>query len=524
MLPRDLGTAGLTLDDNIFTMPEAMNLDYQQILDDLEVASPPISAGIFPAPIMSWYDSNKITKPKTVEIVSSESALQNIYQSYFTKAHSGCFMIDPDVFHARLREVPETPEVNSLKYAVLAQGASVSATYMQYKEDFYKLACKFFEQIKASNRLRNIVALQACVLISFYELQHVRFGSARASLNRAVLMTKIFGLNHIDQQQDSNLAPNATESELEEQRRTFWTVFNLSCFASITAGWNAHALIDHNQITTFLPTSLPLDQVVSSSQLTLSGVLYQSSSPKSLSTTHGLIVSFAVQGFAFDHLGNSSARLNSALGQGDFWLQHYQLCEALAHVFDTFGMDRPILIDGRDSDRLCMFLNLQATNITLHFAANLQIAKCKTSSVHVFIDHETKCLDSAIRITETTVAVCRMDRGKISPYIPWALYVAAQVFVRDFQRSGISPNPTDLDPLQDKVLPANPGLGTSQHRFLDFTQRLLGTLSILTVHNPIARLFMQQINLEILGGKPFTDLRLIGRVENMIPAPDIVQG
>lgn len=172
------------------------------------------------------------------------------------------------------------------------------------------------------------------------------------------------------------------------------------------------------QITTFLPTSLPLGQVISASQLTLSQVLCPSSSSKSLSTTQGLIVSFAVQGFAFVHLGNSSQRLNSALGQGDFWLQHYQLCETLVHLFETFGIDQPSLMSGGDSDRICMFLNLQATNITLHFAANLQIANSKTSPLPVLIDHETKCLDSAIRITETTGAVCRMDRGKVSFFPP----------------------------------------------------------------------------------------------------------
>ncbi|KAJ5918467.1 hypothetical protein N7466_010459 [Penicillium verhagenii] len=277
------------------------------------------------------------------------------------------------------------------------------------------------------------------------------------------------------------------------------------------------------QITTFLPTSLPLEQVISSSKLTLSQVLCPSTSPKALSTAQGYIVSFAVLGFAFVHLENSSQRLNPALGQGDFWLQHYQLCEALIHIFETFGIDQPTcsLMGGQDSGPICMFLNLHATNITLHFAANLQIANSKTSPLPVLIDHETKCLDSAIRIAETTSAVCQMDRGTISPYILWAIYVAAQIFVRDLQQSGISSTPNHLDALQKEAAPATAGLGTSQYRFLDYIQRLLETLSILTLHNPIAGLFISQIDMEIMGGKPFTDLRLIGRVENLVPGFEI---
>ncbi|KAJ5798329.1 uncharacterized protein N7503_007625 [Penicillium pulvis] len=523
MVPSDLGTVEQTSDDNIFMMPEVTDIDYHQILADLETSSPPIFGDMFPVPMMSWYDANKLVEPRMADnVVASDSELQNIYQTYTYKANSGCFMIDPDHFHARLREVPEAPEVSSLKYALLAQGASASATHLRYKEDFYKLACKSFEQIKASNQGRNIVALQACVLIAFYELQHVHFEKARASLNRAVLMSKIFGLDRIDQRGDFTPVTGDTLSELEEQRRTFWTVFNLSCFASITAGWNAHALIDYNQITTFLPTSLPLDQVTSSSKITLSQVLCPSSSPEASSTAQGYIVSFAILGFAFVHLENSSQRLNPALGQGDFWLQHYQLCEALVHIFETFGTDQPSLVGGGDSDPICMFLNLHATNITLHFAANLQIANSKTSPLPVLIDHETKYLDSAIRIAETTGAVCQMDRGKIGPYIPWAIYVAAQIFVRDLQQVGISSNPNHLDALQKKAAPGTTGLGTSQHIFLDYIQRLLGTLSILTLHSPIAGLFISQINLEIMGGKPFTDLRLIGRVENLVPGFEIL--
>ncbi|KAJ5918468.1 hypothetical protein N7466_010460 [Penicillium verhagenii] len=86
MLPSDLGTVEQTSDDNIFMMPQVADIDFQQILADLEISSPPIFGDTFPVPMMSWYDANKLVEPKLADnVVSSDSELQNMYFSPFNE-------------------------------------------------------------------------------------------------------------------------------------------------------------------------------------------------------------------------------------------------------------------------------------------------------------------------------------------------------------------------------------------------------------------------------------------------------
>lgn len=86
MLPSDIGTVEQTSDDNIFMMPEATDIDYQQLLADLETSSSRISGDMFPVSMMSWYDANKVVEPKLADnVVSLDLEFQNMYFSPFNE-------------------------------------------------------------------------------------------------------------------------------------------------------------------------------------------------------------------------------------------------------------------------------------------------------------------------------------------------------------------------------------------------------------------------------------------------------
>lgn len=166
-------------------------------------------------------------------------------------------MMDKPRFLSRLENALLGPEVLSLKFVVLAHGASISPTYRYLQTKFYNLSRKFFEQAETDGKsFITVIALQACILLALYELKQLLFTRAWTSVSRAMWMAQMFGLHKMDsgsisprhQQSRYRLPPTADAFELEERRRAFWSSFNLSCFASISTGWNTYVPINQEEV------------------------------------------------------------------------------------------------------------------------------------------------------------------------------------------------------------------------------------------------------------------------------------
>ncbi len=90
----------------------------------------------------------------------------------------------------------------------------------------------------------SIEALQACVLITWYEFKGRSFCRAWMSLGRAIRLGKMLGLHRMDEDGpvtcDSGfqlpLPVTNVQAELEERRRTFWVLFIYDAYASARTG------------------------------------------------------------------------------------------------------------------------------------------------------------------------------------------------------------------------------------------------------------------------------------------------
>ena len=176
------------------------------------------------------------------------------YQSYFDQADGSCPMLDKDSFLPKMDGPSLGPELLSLKFIVLAHGAAGAFDSRYLQSQLYDASRKYFDNAELGKSFLTIAALQACILLATYELKQLLFPRAWSRVSRAMWMAQMFGLDKMDARPPSpnqpqnvfHLESTSDPQELEERRRTFWSAFNLMCFAGAGAGWDiyAHCNID----------------------------------------------------------------------------------------------------------------------------------------------------------------------------------------------------------------------------------------------------------------------------------------
>ena len=166
-------------------------------------------------------------------------------------------MMRKDRFLSRIHDPLAGLETESLRLIVLAHGASISLPYAHLARRFYELSRKCFEQAELGKGFLTITALQSCILLALFELKQALFTRAWTSVSRANWMVQMFGLQKMDgdpvsplqKKECRHLLPPAIDTcEIEERRRTFWSAFNLSCFASIGVGWKTYIPVNYADV------------------------------------------------------------------------------------------------------------------------------------------------------------------------------------------------------------------------------------------------------------------------------------
>ena len=172
--------------------------------------------------------------------------------------HSIIPMIDRQRFNAALRAPQVKYALHGLSHAVAMVGAALSDGNCDLVCVCYGHARRFLEEAEREEpgpTFLDIHALQALVLITWYEFKQRHFARAWMSLGRAVRLGKLLGLHRMDQQD----APHAqcgfqiplpdAESlvDMEERRRTFWVTFILDAYASVRT--NSSMTVHYNEVS-----------------------------------------------------------------------------------------------------------------------------------------------------------------------------------------------------------------------------------------------------------------------------------
>ncbi|EED19836.1 conserved hypothetical protein [Talaromyces stipitatus ATCC 10500] len=487
----------------------------------------------------------------------SPHTTRELYQAYFDQTDHSCYMLDKNSFLLKMDHLPLGPESLSLKFIVLAHGASASPAYRHLQNKLYDTSRRYFENAETGNPFMTIAALQACILLAVYELKQLFYSRAWGRVNRAMWMAEMFGLHKMDAQYSSPrqrqsglyVAPTTDPEELEERRRTFWSVFILCCFTSISVGWNTYAQINYmEEITTLLPNENRGDDHTSPFRPTLNNTLRLPMARK-LSSFEALIITSALHIRSLRHADFALVEIGEDYLSYDFWMHHYYITESISQVGFTQHVEPTLQNSMTEPATLCVTLRIQAIYICLHHAA--VVRESQTNSTRAFSSQsETKCLMAAMKLT-SMINQIRDQAGSTNPnpYTVWSIYVAAQFYVRELHASrcknghpimpmrtpskpSLSPNGRPSLPVSasreqsknmnishfDGTSPATinnhaSGLIPSRFELLHNIDFLLSTLSALKRSNPMAGTFEAQIYDELKGGKAMTDDRPIGRVE-----------
>lgn len=119
--------------------------------------------------------------------ISSSLTNDQSHYAYFDIAHHAMPIINQDKFLSELNKAVIAPHVASLSYAMATLGASLMDGYAHIKDKCYQLARKHLEVCEREEDgadLMTIEALQACILITNYELRGKGFARAWMTLGK----------------------------------------------------------------------------------------------------------------------------------------------------------------------------------------------------------------------------------------------------------------------------------------------------------------------------------------------------
>ncbi|KAJ9236381.1 transcriptional regulator family: Fungal Specific TF [Paecilomyces variotii] len=370
----------------------------------------------------------------------------------------------------------------------------------------YRKARRIFDEIEGVDNTTSVVYLQSCILLALYELMHAQFLRARTSTIHALSMAKALGLHKMDR--PFSPFPNQETSdaaELEEWRRAFWGLMNLSCYVSVSVGGDTDVsfnfvevnnLLDYLfglliliviQIATFLPSDASLDMPLAGTGPNLEDSDYIPQRGNT-SPTQGLIFSTALLGQCLVHKTKLTQEQNGESSKYNFWMHQYRLTQSLGYISNALAVDSNHIHFIMDPEILSISMNIQAARICLDRAATRGFAR---SNVSIFPAPNLKdrYIKAAKEIKDIGQQMRHLDLARVSPFIPWAIHVAAQVFVRDLL-------PADRTKSSNLSAP----LGS-----IDSLQGLLAILSQIKSVNPLAGSIESEIRVQITGVKSSSD-------------------
>ena len=324
------------------------------------------------------------------------------------------------------------PEMLSLKYISLAHGASLSQFHRNMHATLYRKARHIFDEVEGVDNITNIVYFQACILLALYELMHAQFLRARSSTAHALWMAKALGLHKIDQPFSPFLNKNTSNTaEIEEWRRAFWELMNLSCYVSASVEGDTDisinfAEVNHlfdclfgllilivAQITTCLPADASLGMPLAGAGLSLQDSDYIQERGSN-SPTQGLILSTALLGQSLVHVNKSTKEQKGESSEYNFWMHQYRLTESLAHLSNALAVDSNHIPFVMDPEILGTSMNIQAAKISLDRAATRGFAG---SNVSIFPGPKLKDrhMKAAMEIKNVAQQMRHLDLARVSP-------------------------------------------------------------------------------------------------------------
>ncbi|TGJ88337.1 hypothetical protein E0Z10_g405 [Xylaria hypoxylon] len=185
--------------------------------------------------------------------------MEDLNRLYFERQSNFTPIIHRGRYLQSYYSAPHMKPPMCLQYAIWALASNGDSKYHAYHDVFYRRARQYadIDEMKGyGEHFITVAYAQTWCVLATDEAKSMMFTRAAMSCARAVRLSGMMGLHHLDSPPDESsptILPPRDWAELEERRRAFWGIFCIDSHCSISTGW-PH-LIDMAQVTTHLPST-----------------------------------------------------------------------------------------------------------------------------------------------------------------------------------------------------------------------------------------------------------------------------
>jgi hypothetical protein len=327
-----------------------------------------------------------------------------------------------------------------LLYSVLLTGASFSDNHLFHLQDqMYKRAVKYVfkaENFGYGEEMVNLQYVQSLVLLAIHENRIGSFGRAWLTVGKAIRASNQNNLHEIELLINVRDCLNTHVSfdpfntyDIDERRRTFWTVYMLDKYCAMGSGWPTG--IKLNEIKTHLPlndelfnasipeSAVPLEKVIASPETYLQGA----------NSSFALSVVFSYfLGEAFT-LSTKARRADDNSPTGEWWKGEELLSRqlnSLVSILPKIRMNPPN--EDTDDKAVCLQLFFHTVILGMNRSAVLKLRE--QNGPYSTQEFKLRCQ----KATSNVVQVLRMCQNLFktiasNPCVIFCLYTTARSFI-----------------------------------------------------------------------------------------------
>ncbi|KAM0350102.1 hypothetical protein ACHAPU_003265 [Fusarium lateritium] len=293
----------------------------------------------------------------------------------------------------------------------------------------YKRARYYLEGYDMNDAAQSSISLgqaQAWALTSCFEAEHTMFAKASITLSSAVRVAQILNLHQVD-----NMKPGEDHLvdtiEMEERRRTWWTIFCFDRFVCATTAWPA--LIHNRNIRTRLPMSNEAYAYGREEHTRFLGD--QITETESHSSFAGRVLTAHIFHRTIEHNSDISQEQEAEDFNNDaYWKKHNAIDNDLR--FTLLMLPKSLCLPANYKDHNAVFVNvmLHTATICLHRAA-LWKMKSNLQGLPSYMIRlsQDRLVPAAEEILNILKMIPDLNATFTNPLICFAAYMAAIVFL-----------------------------------------------------------------------------------------------
>ncbi|KAI1429274.1 hypothetical protein F5Y12DRAFT_782025 [Xylaria sp. FL1777] len=373
--------------------------------------------------------------------------MEDLNRLYFERQHQFTPIVHRNRYLQAFYSPPHMKPPMCLQYAMWALTSNGDPKYHAYHDVFYQRARHYADMDEMKGYGEHFITVahaQTWCVLATDEAKSMMFTRAAMSCARAVRLSGMMGLHHLDSPPDESsptLLPPRDWAELEERRRVFWGIFCIDSHCSISTGW-PH-LIDMTQVTTHLPsTEAAFHSGEPMETCTIHDIFKGDHSYSSFS---GSVVVCHLFNMILKHAHRPKENDNpDNYEYGAYWKRHREIDNTLSSAFMFLPESFRLPENYREPTAVNTNLNLHASIICLHHAAleRIETYNLPESAKRVSQHRLSAAAQEIINIIKLT---SHLSTGSKTPLAAVSLFCAASVYTYFCKENYTPTNADNLD-------------------------------------------------------------------------------